>query len=144
MVLPKRDSRTQPTADVAPAAPDLLGAALPAWARWTGQSLLLSLHVQPGARRTGVVGAHGTRLKLALHAPPVDGKANEELLAYLAGELRLRRRTLTLVAGQASREKSVAIQTDAVTAARIAVQLEGAAESEPGSFVAAKKREAGD
>lgn len=107
--------------------------------------LFLALHVQPGARRTAVVGEHGQRLKVALHAPPVDGKANEELLGFLARELRLRRNDLQLAAGETSREKSIAIRTDAVTAARIAVQLEVAAEQgpTPGPRHAHRKKGAG-
>jgi hypothetical protein len=102
---------------------------LPVWARWQAGELLLALHVQPGARRTGVAGAHGQRLKVALRAPPVDGKANEELLRYLALETGLRRNQLRLAAGLMSREKSIAIQIGAAEAARL-VELLG---EEPGA-----------
>jgi uncharacterized protein (TIGR00251 family) len=83
--------------------------ALPPWARWSGGQLLLALHVQPGARRSGVVGAHGERLKIALQAPPVDGKANEALLRFVAQQLGCRRDAVTLAAGAASREKRVQV-----------------------------------
>lgn len=92
---------------------------LPVWARWRPDELLLALHVQPGARRTAVVGPHGQRLKLALHAPPVDGKANDELLRFLVETLALRRSQVRLAAGAASREKTVAIEADAGMARRL-------------------------
>ncbi len=95
MSLPTRDSRT---------------ADLPAWARWQAGAVLLQVHAQPGARRTQLAGTHGERLKIALHAPPVDGKANEELLRFLAGALAVRRSAVRLAGGLASREKSVAVE----------------------------------
>ena len=46
--------------------------------------MILELHVQPGAARTEFAGEYGGRLKLRLAAPPVDGKANAALVAFLA------------------------------------------------------------
>jgi len=100
---------------------------LPVWARWDSGALVLALHVQPGARRTAAIGIHGQRLKIALHAPPVDGKANEELLRFLARTLAVRRAAVHLGSGAASREKSVAIRCEAADAARLALQLLDAA-----------------
>jgi uncharacterized protein (TIGR00251 family) len=51
-----------------------------AWFRIHNEVLTLTLHVQPGAKRTEVVGLHGDALKIKLAAPPVEGKANEALL----------------------------------------------------------------
>ena len=44
-----------------------------------------ALHVQPGAKRSRVVGEHGERLKVALLAPPVEWKANQAIVKFLAG-----------------------------------------------------------
>ncbi len=74
-----------------------------------GQRLILTLHVQPGARRTEVVGPHGDALKLRLAAPPLEGKANAELIRFLAEALGVSPRAVTLVAGNASRRKRVAV-----------------------------------
>jgi uncharacterized protein (TIGR00251 family) len=67
----------------------------------------LTLHIQPGAKRTEVAGLHGDALKLRLAAPPVDGKANAALLAFLAERLALPKSALTLKSGQTSRRKVV-------------------------------------
>lgn len=71
--------------------------------------IVLTLHVQPGAKCTEVVGRHGDALKIRLAAPPVDGKANAELLRYLAAEFGVPLRNVTLVRGDSSRRKVVRI-----------------------------------
>ena len=75
--------------------------------RSNGSGVFLSCHVQPGAKRTAVSGVYGTALKIALAAPPVDGKANKELCVFLAKKLGLAKSAVTLVSGQTSRDKVV-------------------------------------
>ena len=75
--------------------------------RSNGSGVFLSCHVQPGAKRTAVSGVYGTSLKIALAAPPVDGKANKELCVFLAKKLGLAKSAVTLVSGQTSRDKVV-------------------------------------
>ena len=67
------------------------------------------VHVVPRAKRTAVVGVHGNRLKLALAAPPVDGAANAELVAFVARALGVTRRAVAIVAGETSRQKTLEI-----------------------------------
>jgi uncharacterized protein (TIGR00251 family) len=85
---------------------------LPAWARWRPNEFLIAVHVQPGAKRSAVLGEHGGRLKVAVHAPPAEGKANAELLRLLGEVLRVRRDALRIVAGESSRQKSVAVMAE--------------------------------
>jgi len=92
------------------AAEDTRTPALPAWARLDAGALHLALHVQPGARRDAVAGPHGTRLKIALRAPPVEGQANEALRRYVADVLGLRMAQVRLVSGAASRDKVLALE----------------------------------
>jgi uncharacterized protein len=70
---------------------------------------VLDVSVVPGAARTEPVGLHDGALRVRLAAPPVDGKANEALLAWLADELGCARRHVVLQRGRASRRKQVAI-----------------------------------
>ncbi|MDR0633934.1 MAG: DUF167 domain-containing protein, partial [Azoarcus sp.] len=72
-------------------------------------SLILALHVQPGAKRTGFAGRHGNAAKVRLAAPPVDGKANAALCAFLAEICDAPKSAVTLLSGEASRAKRVRI-----------------------------------
>lgn len=65
----------------------------------------LVVRVQPGARRTGFAGWFGDHPKVAVAAPPVDGAANEALVAWLAAFLGVRVRDVRVVGGAASRTK---------------------------------------
>jgi hypothetical protein len=78
-----------------------------------GGALILALHVQPGAKRTEVAGTHGDALKIRLAAPPVDGKANAELLRFLAAAFGVPRHAVTLLRGESSRQKTVRIEAPA-------------------------------
>jgi uncharacterized protein len=69
----------------------------------------LSVRLHPGARKNSVAGVHADALKIALTAPPVDGRANEALIAFLAEALHLPRARVALVTGAASRAKMVRI-----------------------------------
>jgi uncharacterized protein len=83
------------------------------WRREEQGALVLTLHVQPGAKRTEVAGVHGTALRIRLAAPPVDGKANAELARFLADVFGVPLRNVTLVRGDASRQKAVRIEAPA-------------------------------
>lgn len=89
-------------------------------ASWLGQdaagNLLLNLHIQPGAKLTGFAGLHGESMKLRLAAPPVDGKANAALVAFLAAFCGVPKGSVELVSGVTSRSKRVRIHTPGATA----------------------------
>ena len=65
----------------------------------------LTLHIQPGAKKTEFAGLHGDALKIRLAAPPVDGKANEALIKFVAEALKLPKSAVRLKSGQTSRRK---------------------------------------
>jgi len=76
------------------------------WYRLAGDGrITLTLHIQPGAKKTEFAGLHGDALKIRLAAPPVDGKANEALIKFMAEQLGLARSAVTLKSGQTSRRK---------------------------------------
>ena len=67
--------------------------------------ITLTLHIQPGAKKTEFAGLHGDALKIRLAAPPVDGKANEALIKFVAEVLGLPKSAVSLKSGQTSRRK---------------------------------------
>lgn len=73
-------------------------------------SLLLRLHVQPRAAANELAGLQGDALKLRLTTPPVDGKANKAVIAYLAKFFHLPKSSLHIKSGQQSRIKTVVIK----------------------------------
>lgn len=83
--------------------------AFPSWLRGTESGVRIEVLVQPRASRTRAVGEHDGRLKIQLAAPPVEGAANDALVAYLAEKLRLPKGGISIVAGETGRRKSVEI-----------------------------------
>src|SRR5712672_3677835 len=79
------------------------------FARDVADGCTLSVRVHPGARKNSVTGVHADALKIALTAPPVNGKANEALISFLAETLHLPRARVALVAGATRRAKTVRI-----------------------------------
>ncbi len=72
-------------------------------------AVLLKIYVQPGASRNEIVGVHNDVLKLRLTTPPVDGKANKAVLAFLAKTLGCPKSSLSLKSGHRNRNKVVVI-----------------------------------
>jgi uncharacterized protein YggU (UPF0235/DUF167 family) len=89
------------------------------------------LRVKPGAARTSVggvyAGPYGEALVVAVHAPPVDGRATDAALSAVARALGLRRRDLVVRAGHASRDKLVVIEDPPVDLSERLASLRGAA-----------------
>lgn len=79
------------------------------WLVADGDGIRLRLHIQPGAKNTEVAGLYGEALKIRLAAPPVDGKANACLIAFLADRLGVTKAAISLVSGDASRAKRVRV-----------------------------------
>ena len=81
------------------------------WLRETADgSLLLALHIQPGAKQTGFAGLHGEAMKLRLAAPPLEGRANAALCAFLAEFCGVPKSAVMLVSGETSRAKRVRVE----------------------------------
>ncbi|HYP15983.1 MAG TPA: DUF167 domain-containing protein [Opitutus sp.] len=80
-------------------------------------SCTLAVKVIPNAPRSEILGWLGEALKVKIHAPPVEGRANEALCEYLAAQLGVHRRAVTLLRGGTSRQKIVSI--DGLTTAEL-------------------------
>ena len=81
----------------------------PIWLKQTSMGIALSLHCQPGAKQTKVVGLHDGCLKISLQAPALENKANELLLAWLSKQLKVPQKQIQFLSGQNSRVKRVEI-----------------------------------
>lgn len=91
-----------------------MGAATPtSWARRDGQGWTLALRVQPGAARTVVAGRYGDALRVRVAAPANEGKANAELVRFVARVLDLPRSSVRIVHGERSRTKIVSVPGEA-------------------------------
>jgi len=90
-----------------------------AWYRRNGDVITLTLHIQPGAKRTDVAGLHGDALKIRLAAPPIEGRANEALLKFIAESFCVPVRQVELKQGGQSRHKVVAITGSKVEPERL-------------------------
>jgi len=80
--------------------------------------VLLHVSVMPNAKRTQVDGLHDGALRVRLAAPPIEGRANEALVAWLAKSLGVPKRDVELLRGEASRRKQLAIAVSHDVAAR--------------------------
>ena len=77
--------------------------------RESAGAVTFSVRVHPRAKKNALTGTHGDALKLSLTAPPVEGRANIAVIEFFADLLRLPRSSITIAAGQASRNKVVRI-----------------------------------
>lgn len=74
------------------------------------EGVLLAVRAQPGARKNAVGGEHGGALKVAVTAPPEDGRANAAVVELLRDWLGLKRSEVELAGGRTSRNKQILIR----------------------------------
>lgn len=98
------------------------------WCTDAGDVLRLTLHIMPNAKHTGPAGLHGDALKLRLQAPPVDGKANDALVRYLAARLNVPRSAIAISHGHTARRKQIEIRSSGLSAAEAERRLLGSDE----------------
>ena len=80
-----------------------------------------AVHVQPRAKRPGIDGTHGDALRVRVQAPPVEGAANDAVIAVIAAALGVPLRAVRIAAGHTSRQKLVDV--DGITASAAAARL---------------------
>ena len=83
------------------------------------------IRVQPRASRTDVTGEYEGAIKLRITAPPVDGKANEECIRFLARLLEVPPRAIEIVSGETSRDKVIRVQAIGAAHVRDALTRRG-------------------
>jgi uncharacterized protein (TIGR00251 family) len=69
--------------------------------------LILKIKVEPRSSRSGIVGQYGDALKVKLTSPPVEGKANEELIEILAKQFGVHKKNIEIISGHSSKNKLV-------------------------------------
>lgn len=75
------------------------------------QDIVLHVYIQPKASRDQIVGLHGEELKIAITAPPVDGKANAHLTKYLAKQFKVAKSAIKIEKGELGRHKHIRIMS---------------------------------
>lgn len=76
----------------------------------TAEGASFEVRVQPRARKDAITGELGDALKLSLMAPPVEGRANEAVIAFFARLLKVPRSSITIARGQGSRSKVLRVE----------------------------------
>lgn len=82
---------------------------MPPWLHEHGDDVLLDVLVVPKSARSRIVGEHDGRLKVQVTAPPVDGRANEALVRFIAEALDVARAQVEVVGGHSNRRKTIRV-----------------------------------
>ncbi len=77
----------------------------------TENGIVISVHVQPDAKKSEIIGIHGESLKIKIQAPAVDGAANEALIKFIAKTLNVSNHQVSLLGGEKGRQKRLLIET---------------------------------
>jgi uncharacterized protein (TIGR00251 family) len=93
--------------------------------RATVEGVTLAVRAQPGAKKTAITGIYGegaaAQLKIAVHAPPLEGRANDALIAFLAETLGVAKNAVELKSGELSRSKVFLLRGVSLERARAAL-----------------------
>ncbi len=89
--------------------------------------MTLAVRVQPGAKKTAIVGVYGegasAQLKIAVQAPPIDGRANASVIALLADLFAIPKSSVSLLSGELSRSKVFLLRGVMLTTAQRQLRL---------------------
>ncbi|MFP8966714.1 DUF167 family protein [Pokkaliibacter sp. CJK22405] len=93
------------------------------WWQQDKDDLVLTCHLQPKASKDEFAGLHGDALKVRITAPPVEGKANQHLVAFLASAFGVPKRSVSIVSGELNRHKRVRIAAPATIPAALEMMM---------------------
>ncbi len=80
------------------------------WFRWENNDLILHVKIQPGASHSEFAGLHGENLKVRIHAPAIEGRANDELVAFLCKHFAASKSRISIEHGALGKIKTIRIQ----------------------------------
>ena len=89
------------------------------WCSETADGIRVAVQISPNAKITEVLGVVEDVLKIKLHAPPVDGKANQALIRYIAEKLDVPKSAVSITHGLSSKKKLIAIRVSHLTVERV-------------------------
>ncbi|MCG8670429.1 MAG: DUF167 family protein [Pseudomonadales bacterium] len=93
--------------------------------RWEGSDLLLSCKLQPKASQDELVGEHGAQgeqLKIRITAPPIEGKANQHLVKFLAKSFGVSKSQVMIESGELARTKLVRLRSPKKFPAKLGIE----------------------
>ncbi|MDL2284198.1 DUF167 domain-containing protein [Oxalobacter sp. OttesenSCG-928-P03] len=93
------------------------------WLSETGSGFRLAVQISPNGKKSEILSATDEALRIRLQAPPVDGKANEALIRFIADQLDLPKSSVQITHGFTSRRKLLDIRTSALTREDVEKQL---------------------
>jgi len=76
---------------------------------WQDDTLIFNVYLQPKASRNVLIGLHDNAVKISLTSPPVDGKANKQLIQFLAKLFHVKKTDITIISGKHSRQKRISV-----------------------------------
>jgi uncharacterized protein (TIGR00251 family) len=91
--------------------------------RETASGVSFAVRLQPKAKKTAILGELDGALKLAVTAPPIEGRANEACIRFIAELLNVARSSVTIAAGASSRNKVIRIEGLAAAQARLRLKV---------------------
>ena len=75
----------------------------------TGNDIIVKVKIVPGSSKNKIIGVYNDSLKIAITAPPVEGKANKKCIAYLAKYFEVAKSKIEIISGQTSKNKLIKI-----------------------------------
>lgn len=82
------------------------------WLNKTKDGFVIKIHVVPNSSKTQVIGEHGDRLKVKIKAPPVDGKANAEVIEFFSKFFGLKKNQVEIIVGETSKSKNILLRSE--------------------------------
>lgn len=86
--------------------------------------IAVDIILAPRAATSKILGIYQNRLKISVHAPPVNGKANEALISFLGSSLKIPKSRLSIISGQTSKQKTILIEHAAIEIEKKITELE--------------------
>jgi len=77
---------------------------------WKGDFLIFNVFLQPRASRNSLIGLHDKAVKISLTAPPIDGKANKQLINFLSTLFGVKKSDIDIISGKRSRRKRISVR----------------------------------